>query len=135
MFQQTQNESLKEHLTQRHSIFIESLQHESLPLGASCSQCQQSYGTHCCQDCFGSNLWCSTCCVLAHKYLPFHHVQMWNGCFFEWSEVLTQQLALDLCHYPDDCPTISLNVEMQLMHDLDISDEGEVAEFEYPPTP
>src|SRR5258705_2769762 len=132
MFKQTQNEFLEEYLTRRHSILIELLKHESLPSRASCLHCQQSSGTHRCQDCFGSNLWCSDCCVLAHKYLPFHRVQMWNGQFFERSDVLAQQLTIDLCHYPDDCPTIPLNEEMQMMHDLDIADEGDG--FECPPS-
>ncbi len=50
---------------------------------------------------------------------------MWNGCFFERSDLLTNQLTLDLCHYPDDCPTIPLNVDMQTMHDPCSSDTGE----------
>jgi len=47
---------------------------------------------------------------------------MWNGRFFERSDILTHQLALDLRHYLDDCPSISLNTETQMMFDLDISD-------------
>ena len=58
----------------------------------------------------------------AHERLPFHHIQMWNGCFFEQSDLLTHGLCLDLCHYPDDCPSIPLSAEAQMMFDLDISD-------------
>src|ERR1700676_4969442 len=49
---------------------------------------------------------------------------MWNGRFFERSDILTHQLALDLRNYPDDCPSILLNTETQMVFDLDISDEG-----------
>src|SRR5258706_9142693 len=106
MIQHTQNKFLKEYLTRRHGILIDLLRHESLPSRLLCSNCQQSSGTHCCQDCFGSSLWCSACCVLVHRKLPFHHIDMWNGSFFERSELLTHELILDLCHDPGDCPTL-----------------------------
>jgi len=59
---------------------------------------------------------------------------MWNGHFFEQSEILTHQLTLNLCHYPDDCPTLPLNDEMQMMHDLDISNDGDGDQLKDPPT-
>jgi hypothetical protein len=49
---------------------------------------------------------------------------MWNSHFFERSDILTHQLTLDLCHYSDDCPSISLNIEIQMMLDLNIFNEG-----------
>jgi len=101
------------------------MRHESLPSRVVCSNCARSSSTHRCQDCFGSNFWCSVCCVSAHRSHPFHRIQMWNGCFFERSDLLTNQFTLDLCHYPDDCPTIPLNVDMQTMHDPCSSDTGE----------
>ena len=124
-YEQTQNDFLEEYLSRQHSILIELLRHESLPSRASCANCQQSSGTHRCQDCFDSNVWCDSCCVSVHANLPFHRIQMWNGRFFEQSDILTHQLALDLHHYPDDCPSISLNTETQMMFDLDISDGGD----------
>src|ERR1700683_3035881 len=110
-----QNEFLKEYLSRKHRILVELLRHESLPSKTSCSNCQQSSGTHRCQACFGSNFWCDPCCVSAHEWLPFHRIQMWNGRFFEQSDLLTHGLSLDLCHYPDDCPSTPLNVETQMM--------------------
>ena len=59
---------------------------------------------------------------------------MWNGRFFEQSDLLAQGLCLDLCHYPDDCPSISLNTETQMMFDLDISDDGDELPEEYQPS-
>jgi hypothetical protein len=35
------------------------------------------------------------------------------------------QLTLDLHHYPDDCPSVPINIETQMMFGLDISDEGD----------
>jgi hypothetical protein len=55
--------------------------------------------------------------------MPFHRVQMWNGRFFEPSDLLMHTLSLDLHHYLDDC-LIPTSTEAQMMSDLDISDEG-----------
>src|ERR1700683_878392 len=96
-----QNEFLKEYLSCRHRILVELLQHESLPSKTSCSNCQQSSGTHHCQDCFGSNFWCDPCCVSTHERLPFHCIQMWNGHFFEWWSATPCQKwvkAVQPCH-------------------------------------
>jgi hypothetical protein len=56
---------------------------------------------------------------------------MWNGRFFEQSDLLTQGLCLDLCHYPDDCLSIPLSVETQMMFDLDISDGADELDNTY----
>ncbi|KIM76566.1 hypothetical protein PILCRDRAFT_42114, partial [Piloderma croceum F 1598] len=72
----------------------------------SCSNCQQSSGTYRCRDCFGVNLLCGTCCVSTHETAPFHCIQMWNGHFFERSDILTHDLTLNLFHFPDNCPSM-----------------------------
>ena len=59
---------------------------------------------------------------------------MWNGCFFEPSDLLTHGLSLDFCHYPDDCPFILLNVETQMMFDLNISDGADEIDDGYQPS-
>ena len=119
---QTQNEFLREYLSRRHSILIELLRQESFPSRSICSTCQQSAGMYRCRDCFGSSIWCGTCCVSTHVHLPFHRIQMWNGTFFERSDLLEQKHIINLCHYPDDCPSIPEN---QMMFDPDVSDEAE----------
>ena len=104
---QTQNDFLKEYLIRRHSILIELLRHESLPSRTECTNCQKSSGTHRCRDCFGNNLWCDSCCVILHRSIPFHRVQVWNGRFFEESDLLTRELPLDLSHDSEDCSSMS----------------------------
>jgi hypothetical protein len=59
---------------------------------------------------------------------------MWNGQFFERSELLTHQLTLDLSHYPGDCPLLPFNVEMEMTHGFDISDDGTGDDCSDPPT-
>ena len=128
---QTQNEFLGEYLSRRHSILIEILRHESFPSKSICSNCQQSAGTYRCRDCFGSCLWCGACCVSAHAHVPFHRVEMWNGNFFERSDLLTHRLTIDLCHYPDECPSIPPNTETPMVFDPDFSDEADEFADEY----
>lgn len=106
-----------------HNILIEILQHESLPSQSGCSHCQQMSGTYQCQDCFGSNLLCGACCVSAHARLPFHCVQMWNGHFFEKSDLLALEFTLDLIHEPNNCLTILLDLETEMMFNTDISND------------
>ena len=119
-------------MDRRHSILIELLRHEALPSIASCSHCHQSAATHRCRDCFGPNLWCDHCCISAHRTLPFHRVQMWNGRFFEQSDLLTHGLTLDLRHYPDNCPSIDHNTEID-PSTLDLSDESDEFTYEHQP--
>jgi hypothetical protein len=53
---------------------------------------------------------------------------MWNGRFFEHSDLLTDGLILDLRHYPDHCPSVQHTTETDLQ-DLDLSDGSD--EFAY----
>src|SRR5882757_772500 len=129
----TQNDFLKEYTTWRHSILLELLWHESYLSQSSCSLCQQSSGSYRCQDCFKSTLVCAPCCISTHAQLPFHRIQMWNGHFFERSDVLTNALTLDLRHYPDDCPTISLGTKTQ-MYNSDLSDGDDDFQDGYQPS-
>jgi hypothetical protein len=70
-------------------------------------------------------MWCRECCVSAHMRAPFHRIQMWNGNNFERLDLLTQELIIDLAHYPDDCPSIPSNEETQMMNDPDDSDDAD----------
>ena len=110
-------------MDRRHSILIEILRHEAPPLLSTCSHCRELSGIHRCQDCFGPHLLCGPCCISAHAHLPFHRVQMWNGHFFERSDLLTRSLLLDLCHYPDDCPTVRSGTDTDIPFNLNLSDE------------
>ena len=122
---QSQNEFLNDYLTWQHSILTQILKHESLPVNPDCSNCHQSSSTHRCQDCFGCNLWWGPCCVSIHKNVPFHHVQMWNGHFFEQSDLLAHKVELSLCHHPGDCSSDFHTLDIEAMSDLDISNDGD----------
>ena len=121
-------------MDRRHSILIEILRHEALPLQSTCSQCQQTSGTHRCQDCFRPPFLCGSCCASTHAHLPFHRIQMWNGHFFERSDLLTHALSLDLRHYPDNCPSISPGTETEIPFNLNLSDEDDDPTDGYQPS-
>jgi hypothetical protein len=50
---------------------------------------------------------------------------MWNGKFFERSNLLVHGLTLDLRHYLDDCPSTQLTTETDTLFDLDLSDHSD----------
>src|ERR1700733_337953 len=120
---QTQNEFMQEYLDRRNSILIEILRHEALPSQQFCSNCQELSSRYRCRDCFGTTMWCRGCCISAHTHAPFHRIDMWNGNYFERSDVLTHELIIDLAHFPDDCSSILSNDETQMTNDLDDSDD------------
>ena len=103
---------------------MELLRHESLPSKHLCSNCQQVSATHRCQDCFGTNLWCNSCCVSTHANVPFHSVQIWNGQFFEQLHLLSHHLTLDLLHYLDGCSSSPHLTESRTIYNIDLSDHG-----------
>jgi len=94
---------LGEYLSRRHSILIELLRHESFPSNSICSHCQQSTSAY-----VSGLLWIGH---LVQWLLCFHscassipRVEMWNGTFFQRSDLLTHQLTINLCHDLNDCP-------------------------------
>jgi hypothetical protein len=50
---------------------------------------------------------------------------MWNGHCFEQLDILAHDLTLNLFHYPDDCPSIPLNTESQMLFDQEVFHEAE----------
>ena len=110
---------------------MELLRHESLPSKHLCSNCQQVSATHRCQDCFGTNLWCDSCCVSTHANVPFHRVQVWNGQFFEQLDLLLHHLTLDLLHYPDNCSSSPHLKESRTISNLDLSDHGSDSSYNH----
>jgi hypothetical protein len=57
-----------------------------------------------CMDCFSSNILCRICCLDAHKSLPFHRINRWNGKFFTRSSLHAQGYIMNLGHGGNPCP-------------------------------
>ncbi|KAG1724946.1 uncharacterized protein EDB91DRAFT_1062537, partial [Suillus paluster] len=51
-----------------------------------------------CEDCFGIELRCSSCMVMAHKDHPLHQLQKWNGEYFEFASLKSLGLQIQLGH-------------------------------------
>ncbi|KAG2128024.1 uncharacterized protein EDB93DRAFT_1243611 [Suillus bovinus] len=84
--------------------------HEMICLKGGCSQAgtQSCLGCNCpspeyrCDDCLGSELYCSSCILLAHVRHPLHCLQKWNGQYFEKISLKTLGLHIQLGHTTDE---------------------------------
>lgn len=50
---------------------------------------------------------------------------MWNSNFFEQSDLLTHEMELILCHHLGDCSSDLHTLDIEVMSDLDISNDGD----------
>ena len=103
-------------MAQRQSILVELFRHESFPATSTCTHCKVHSGKYCCKDCFGTNVWCNICCIIAHDWTPFHHIQMWNGKYFELSDLLDISLTINLPSHFDSCLMFGQINETQAQH-------------------
>ncbi|KIK34338.1 hypothetical protein CY34DRAFT_98209 [Suillus luteus UH-Slu-Lm8-n1] len=63
-----------------------------------CSGCGDPHPEYRCEDCFGTELCCSSCTVMAHKDHPLHRLQKWNGEYFEFASLKSLGLRIQLGH-------------------------------------
>ncbi|KAG1823160.1 hypothetical protein DFJ58DRAFT_720087 [Suillus subalutaceus] len=63
-----------------------------------CSSCGNLHPEYRCEDCFGIELHCSSCTVVAHKDHPLHRLQKWNGNYFESASLKSLGLWIQLSH-------------------------------------
>ncbi|KAG1796861.1 hypothetical protein EV424DRAFT_1475159 [Suillus variegatus] len=63
-----------------------------------CLECDGPNPEYKCQDCFGSELHCSTCILSVHVHHPLHRLQKWNGQYFERISLKALDLHIQLGH-------------------------------------
>ncbi|KAG1785020.1 uncharacterized protein HD556DRAFT_1435293 [Suillus plorans] len=63
-----------------------------------CLECDGPNPEYKCQDCFGSELHCSTCILSVHAHHPLHRLQKWNGQYFERISLKALGLRIQLGH-------------------------------------
>ncbi|KAL1751670.1 hypothetical protein FB107DRAFT_221498 [Schizophyllum commune] len=98
----------------KQQFLDEMLRHEGLgsdmhdPCCASCDAIfDDAKGLIKCEDC-GVFLECASCCVQRHRCLPHHHIQRWNGRFWDNSASLSELgLVYQLGHGGLECPAPS----------------------------
>ncbi|KIK35562.1 hypothetical protein CY34DRAFT_16941 [Suillus luteus UH-Slu-Lm8-n1] len=64
----------------------------------SCAGCWANPAEFRCQDCDDTQLYCGTCSLANHAWSPTHHIQQWNGVFFESLSLKTLGLQVQLGH-------------------------------------
>ena len=69
-----------------------------------CESCHASEALYQCQHCFASPQLCSGCILVAHRSAPFHHIQKWNGHFFQPVTLMALGYFISLGHHGQSCP-------------------------------
>jgi hypothetical protein len=71
------------------------------------------------ESCFSGRLHCATCIVQQHKWLPFHHIEQWNGKTFVRHSLKELGYVLYLGHCGEKCDNLSertLPRQMVIVH-------------------
>jgi hypothetical protein len=74
------------------------------PRSSVCESCHSEDGLYRCQHCFGHPHLCRACIILLHHSSPFHHIQKWNGHFFEPTNLMALGFLISLGHNGQACP-------------------------------
>ncbi|KAI5992060.1 hypothetical protein EDC04DRAFT_2520800, partial [Pisolithus marmoratus] len=69
-----------------------------------CEQCSQAEGSVWCMSCIGMHAWCGPCAVKAHRNLPFHKVQRWNGTHYQATSLMELGFSWHVGHGGVPCP-------------------------------
>ncbi|KAF9554491.1 hypothetical protein CPC08DRAFT_737663 [Agrocybe pediades] len=107
--------NLQDHFTHwlefRETFLDETLRHDGLGdfIGRTvCSDCGVKDGELKCKDCaHGSLLRCTDCIINAHRHLPLHRTEKWNGAFFDRFSLQAIGLRYQLGHSGGPCPNPS----------------------------
>ncbi|KAH8069588.1 hypothetical protein BXZ70DRAFT_1013367 [Cristinia sonorae] len=69
----------------------------------ACIHCKLADAEYRCRDCYSTALWCAGCLVANHAHLPFHRVEISNGCYFKKTSLHTLGLVVQLGHGGRTC--------------------------------
>ncbi|KAI6010350.1 hypothetical protein EDC04DRAFT_2610218 [Pisolithus marmoratus] len=100
----SQNDFVREWLPWRAEYLNVILEGEQLAKGGICEQCEEAEGSVWCMSCTGVHAWCGPCAVKAHRNLPFHKVQRWNGTHYEPTSLMELGFLWHIGHGGDPCP-------------------------------
>jgi hypothetical protein len=105
---QSQVDFIQDWRPRQTTYLFELLSQEGPPSTLSCQTCGQSIGEFFrCLDCSHRRMYCKRCCVKAHRFLPFHHIQRWTGKFFTAASLYELGFILHIGHGGDPCPAAS----------------------------
>ncbi|KAI6117023.1 hypothetical protein EDD16DRAFT_1520223 [Pisolithus croceorrhizus] len=100
----SQNDYIREWLPWRAEYLNIILEGEQLAKGGICEQCSEAEGSVWCMSCAGVHAWCGPCAVKAHRTLPFHKVQRWNGAHYQPTSLMDLGFLWHIGHGGDPCP-------------------------------
>ncbi|KAI5989846.1 hypothetical protein EDC04DRAFT_2588181, partial [Pisolithus marmoratus] len=98
------NDFIREWLPWRAEYLNVILEGEQLAKGGICEQCCQAEGSIRCMSCTNVHAWCGPCAVKAHRNLPFHKVQRWNGTHYQATSLMELGFLWHMGHGGDPCP-------------------------------
>lgn len=87
----------------------------------NCIADHTSPATHRCTDCLAGPMLCAGCILAAHKYLPYHRVEKWNGNFFARHTLKDLGHEITLEHLGTPCPNRPQDEQPTPMTVVDIS--------------
>ncbi|KAG2108111.1 hypothetical protein BD769DRAFT_1366002, partial [Suillus cothurnatus] len=93
------------------------LESEDLANKGLCECCQSQEGLFRCLTCSGDHAWCRACILEAHKSLPFHKMQQWNGKCFGDTSLMQMGYIWHMGHGGCPCPSSQGSWEWE---DLDV---------------
>ncbi|KAJ3535047.1 hypothetical protein NM688_g7034 [Phlebia brevispora] len=107
-FLSTEHDSFLNEWTRLRDFFLNEFLWLEGPRNANmaCAHCKRgddNDGVYRCKDCVGEQLLCKRCCVKSHKHNPFHHIEFWNGHFFELTSLKNIGFILQLGHSSGSC--------------------------------
>ncbi|KAI0652689.1 hypothetical protein C8Q79DRAFT_997656 [Trametes meyenii] len=73
-----------------------------------------------CRECRAKEALCTICVVTAHRNLPYHWIEWWNGTFFTRRDLADFGFVVHLGHHGDPCPhlpTNSVPANFVIVHD------------------
>ncbi|KAI6008944.1 hypothetical protein EDC04DRAFT_2610794 [Pisolithus marmoratus] len=100
----SQNDFVREWLPWRAEYLNVISEGEQLAKAGICEQCEEAEGSVWCMSCTGVHAWCGPCAVKAHRNLPFHKVQRWNGTHYEPTSLMELGFLWHIGHGGDPCP-------------------------------
>src|SRR6266404_9917173 len=86
------------------------LEMQGLTRDPTCSICSKPMEIKC-DDCFGANYFCRTCCRDAHQRSPYHRILRWTGSHFVTMSLYQLGFILHLGHHGMPFPN-KLEVDM-----------------------
>ncbi|KAJ7801206.1 hypothetical protein B0H14DRAFT_3489894 [Mycena olivaceomarginata] len=90
-----------------------------------CSHCRQASiplparpGLYRCTSCYGDQMLCVDCMVLAHRTNPLHQIEEWDGAFFVASSLQALGLRVQLGHQPGErcAEPVPLHSKLVVLH-------------------